>query len=451
MAAEKDIIVALELATTAIRAIAGQRMPDGTMQVLAYAEENASNCIRKGIIDNIDKTTQAISRVLGQVGLQLGSSIARVYVGLGGQSLHSVLNTIHRHFNEKTQITNSLIDQLMDTNSGVVYTDSGILEVIPQEYKVGNRSISDIVGMQVDQMDAHFLNIVARNSLAENIEKCVKNAGFDIAELLITPLALGDSILNAGEKRSGCALVDLGADTTTVSVYANNILRKMVVIPIGSSNITTDIANCLTIEQDEAESLKVKYGRARLEDYETAQNNILQLSHSREVNEGRLCEIVEARSEEILRNVWAQIEDYSDKLTSGIIFTGGGAQMRFLTEAFQAITNKSKQIRIVKGHPADTSISQGIYVPDNGRANNTLALLLHGDQNCIIVTSETEKHDDDNNAAGKTDEGKNVPVDETSGNGTDTQERNDTQEESVNKSKTKKLWEKIKIALSDDE
>ena len=72
MAAEKDIIVALELATTAIRAIAGQRLPDSTMQVIAYAEENATTCIRKGIIDNIDKTTQAISRVLGHISLQLG-------------------------------------------------------------------------------------------------------------------------------------------------------------------------------------------------------------------------------------------------------------------------------------------------------------------------------------------------------------------------------------------
>ena len=180
MAAEKDIIVALELATTSIRAIAGQRMPDGTMQVLAFAEENAANCIRKGIIDNIDKTTQAISRVLGQIGLQLGQTISRIYVGLSGQSLHSVHNHIQRAFSEKTQISNGLIDQLMDTNRGVVYTNSEILEVIPQEYKVGNRAVpdTDIVGMQIEQLEANFLNIIARNSLAENIENCVNSAGY---------------------------------------------------------------------------------------------------------------------------------------------------------------------------------------------------------------------------------------------------------------------------------
>ncbi len=384
MVAEKDIIVALELATTCIRAIAGQRMPDSTMHVLAFAEENASNCIRKGVIDNIDKTTQAISRVLGQISLQLGQSISRIYVGLGGQSLHSVQNRIQRSFSEKTKVTNRIIDQLMDMNRGVVYTDSQILEVIPQEYKAGSRAVPDIVGMQVEQLEATFQNIVARSSLAENIEKCIRGAGFEIAELLIAPISLGSSVLNASEKRSGCALVDIGADTTTVSMYTNNILRKLVVIPLGGNNATMDIATCLNIEIEEAESLKQKYGRAFLEDYEAIQHNIVKFSHDREIGESRLCDIIEARYEEILRNVWAQVEDDSDKLTSGIILTGGGAQIRSITEALQYITNSSKQIRIVKGLPKDITIAAGIYIPDNSKANGILSLLLHGDQNCVL-------------------------------------------------------------------
>ncbi len=389
MAAEKDIIVALELATTSIRAIAGQRLSDGTMQVLAFAEENSSHCIRKGIIDNIDKTTQAISRVLGQIGLQLGQTISRVYVGLSGQSLHSKLNRIQRTFTEKTQIGNTLIDQLMDTNRGMVYTDSEILEVVPQEYRVGNRTIPDIVGIQAEQIEANFLNIIARNSLAENIEKCINDNEVDIAELLITPIALGDSILNASEKRSGCALVDIGADTTTVSIYTHNILRKLVVLPLGSNNVTMDIANCVKTEADEAESLKLKYGYATIDNPEEARANTIKISHGREKSEAELGEIIEARYEEILRNVWAQIKDDSNKLTSGIVFTGGGAQIRAMEEAFQKIMTNDRQMRIVKGLPTDISLATGVFVPDNGRTNSILALLLHGEQNCITRTENT--------------------------------------------------------------
>ncbi len=392
MAAEKDIIVALELATTSIRAIAGQRMSDGTTQVLAFAEENSSHCIRKGIIDNIDKTTQAIMRVLGQIGLQLGQTVTRVYIGLSGQSLRSKHNHIQRLFGEKLQITNPLIDQLMDTNRGMVYTDSQILEVVPQEYRMGSRTAMDVVGMQAEQLEANYLNIIARSSLAANIETCIGDAGVDIAELLITPMALGDTVLGASEKRSGCALVDIGADTTSVSIYTNNILRKLVVLPLGSNNVTMDIANCLSIEADEAESLKLKHGRATMDSAEADKAEVIKISYGRDISESKLHKIIEARYEEILRNVWAQIEDESEKLTSGIVFTGGGSQIRSLVEAFQSIMTSDRQIRIVKGLPSDITLGMGVFVPDNGRTGSILALLLHGEQNCIS-RAEAEKTD----------------------------------------------------------
>ena len=454
MAVEKEIIVALELATTSIRAIAGQRMSDGTMQVLAFAEENAANCIRKGIIDNIDKTTQAISRVIGQISLQLGQTVSRIYVGLGGQSLHSTQNRIQRTFAEKTQITNALIDQLMDTNRGVVYTDSQILEVIPQEYKAGNRAEADIVGIQVELMEANVLNIIARKSLAENIEKCVNSAGFEIAELLITPLCLGCTTLNAAEKRSGCALVDIGSDTTTVSIYTKNILRKLVVIPMGSNNATIDLSTCLTTELEEAESLKLKYGRAWSENHDTAQNNIIKISHNREISESRLCEIVEARYEEILRNIWAQIEDDCDKLTSGIIFTGGGAQIRSITDAFINYTNCSKPIRQIKGLPSDICTTSEVYIPDNGRTNSILSMLLHGDQNCIApcptpVNTTNDVLDTDNinepTPNTLTPDEEREDVDNNSNTGGEK-----TNEDEIAK-KRKSFWQIIKDALTDDD
>lgn len=452
MAAEKHTIVALELATTSIRAIAGHRMPDGTMQVLAFAEENASNCIRKGIIDNIDKTTQAISRVLGQLSLQLGQTISRVYVGLNGQSLHSVQNRIQRSFSEKKQITNALIDELMDTNRGVVYTDSQILEVIPQEYKVGNRAETDIVGMQVEQMEANFLNIIARNSLAENIEKCVNGAGFEVAELLITPLALGDTILNAAEKRSGCAIADIGADTTTVGFYTKNILRKLVVIPLGGNNVTMDIAKCLKTEIEEAEMLKLKYGRAWAENQDTACNNIINYSHDREISESSLIDIIEARYEEILCNIWAQIEDDNDKLTSGIVFTGGAAQVRHLSDAFSYITKCGKQTRVVKGLPSDINTAGGVSIPDNGRLNSILALLMHGDQNCIVQIStpstpivDSEPSVEDTTTAGQTNSGNNPDDGNNAGEGEPEVPAEDTPK------KKRSIWGLLKKALTDDD
>ena len=131
MGAEKDIIVAVELGSTAILAIAGKRQPDGSMRVLAIAQEDATNCIRKGIVDNIDKTTQTISNVIQRLNEKLNVHITKVYVGLSGQSLHTVLNKVEKNYDSKTQIGNEIVDQLKDINGATVYPDSKILDVVP--------------------------------------------------------------------------------------------------------------------------------------------------------------------------------------------------------------------------------------------------------------------------------------------------------------------------------
>jgi len=382
MGAEKDIIVAVELGSTAIRAIAGKKEPDGTMQVLAVAQVPATNSIRKGVIDNIDKTTQAISNVVNQLDTKLGIHTVRIYVGLSGQSLHTVKNQVPYPFAEKTQITNELIDQLRDINRGVVYPDSQILEAIPQEYRVGNRPTQEPVGMMSEHVEAHFMNIVVRNFLVENIEKCVQNAGLGLVDILIAPMCLADCLLSANEKRSGCALVDMGAEVTTVSVYTNNILRHLVAIPLGGNNATIDITS-KGIEIDEAEDLKLKYGTAYHEDTESRNTRKIQLNYNQSIAEEDLQDIIEARYEEILINVWAQIKAHSEKLLSGFVITGGASRIKNITQAFTEYSHTERSVRLTKGLPNGISLASNVHISETDNLYTLMALLLKGNQTCI--------------------------------------------------------------------
>ena len=388
MGAEKDIIVAVELGSTAIRGIAGKREPDGTMRILAFAQEETNDCIRKGLVDNIDKTTQAISHVIKKINEELGITTKRIFVGLSGQSLRTMENKVPYQFAEKTIIDNKLIDQLKEINNGVVYPQAKIHDVIPQEYKIGNRYIQDPVGMQCEQIEARFVNVVARNGMSENVERCVKNAGLEVADLFISPICLADCLLNANEKRSGCALVDIGADTTTISVYYSNILRHLVVIPLGGSNVTTDIST-KSIELGEAEQLKLKYGTAWHESEEEPSKNKIQLSYDRTITEGELYNITEARYEEIIVNIWAHIKQYNDKLLSGILLTGGASKAKNLVKAITEYTQTDKQVRLVKGMPMNISHAYNVHIPEDNNLNTLMALLLKGDQNCVGETPET--------------------------------------------------------------
>ena len=444
MGAEKDIIIAVELASTAIRAIAGKREPDGSMQVLAFAQEESPNTIRKGIIDNIDKTTQALSRVIAKLSDKLGVKINSIYVGLGGQSLRSVHNRVLLQFDGLELLSHKTIDKMCDTNSGVVYPNAEIKEVVPQEFTIGSRSVVDPVGMQAEMIEANFINIIARNTLEENIRKCINAAGLEVQEILISPLCQANTLLTPNEKRSGCALVDMGADTTTVSVYVNNILRHLCVIPIGGSNVTSDITS-LKVEAEEAEELKKKYGTAFRPDNEDKTGQKISLSFDRTEDEEKLQEIVEARYEEIVANVWHHISPYKDKMLSGIVLTGGAARIPDLPQAFARQTGGELNLRIAKGLPENVTISFGVQVGEPDRLYTLYALLLEGKENCVGEESKAPAQDTFDFEP--KEEEPEVKAEQ------ETQESQETQEKQEKKgpSAFSRLWKTIGDMLSDEE
>ena len=440
MGAEKDIIIAVELASTAIRAIAGKREPDGSMQVLAFAQEESPNTIRKGIIDNIDKTTQALTRVVAKLSDKLGVRVNSVYVGLGGQSLRSVHNRVLLQFDGLELLSHKTIDKMHDTNSGVVYPNAEIKEVVPQEFTIGSRSIVDPVGMQAEMLEANFINIIARPTLEENIRKCVNAAGLEVQEVFISPLCEANALLTPNEKRSGCALVDMGADTTTVSVYLNNILRHLCVIPLGGSNVTSDITS-LKVEAEEAEELKKKYGTAFRSDSEDKTGQKINLSFDRTEDEEKLQEIVEARYEEIIANVWHHISAFKDKMLSGIVLTGGAARIPDLPQAFARQTAGELNIRIAKGLPENVTISFGVQVGEPDRLYTLYSLLLAGKENCV---GEIAKEPDKDLFSG-------FEQKEAESAEPEIQEKPETQEEKPKgPSAISRRWKKFEKMLSDE-
>ena len=412
MGAEKEIIVALEFGTSSIRGIAGKKKPDGTIQILDIEQERTTDAIQRGVIYNIDKTTQAITNIVTRLGENQNIHIRRAYVGIGGQSLHSDGNFISRGLEMKVKITPELVDNLMDNNRATQYTDAQILDVVPQEYVVGNRTIADPVGIQSDQIEARFLNIVAKNTLVENIQKCMRMAGIEIADMFIAPMTLADVLLSDSEKRSGCAMVDFGAGTTTVAVYNGNLLRHLVVIPLGGNNITNDIATAHQMEFEEAEGLKRKYGIA----YVAAESDTpqqLSISNERTLSENELQNIIGARQEEIIANVWHQIENVSNTLLSGIIITGAAAQLRDMPEAIKHFT-KFQRVKVAKSLITTVDVGAGVTAPQGNSCDTLIALLMHGDTNCADVKEEGEQEPkvEEENGEGLTDAPVNTPVTE---------------------------------------
>ncbi|WP_321335214.1 cell division protein FtsA [uncultured Bacteroides sp.] len=383
-----DFIVAIELGSSKITGIAGRKNSDGSIQILAYAKEDSSSFIRKGVIYNLDKTAQSLTSVINTLEGELNSPIGKVYVGIGGQSLRTVKNVIGRDLKEDTIISQELIDSICDENLSIPLIDLDILDVAPQEYKIGNNLQADPVGIAANHIEGRFLNIIARASIKKNLERCFEQAKIEIADICIAPLTTAGVVLTEGEKRSGCALVDFGADTTTISIYKNNILRFLTVLPLGGNAITHDITS-LQLEEEDAEKLKIKYGNALYEgENEENKNATCQTEDGRSFELQVLNDIVEARAEEIIANVWNQIQlsGYDDKLLSGIVITGGASNLKNLDEAFQKKC-KTEKVKIAKFIRNAVYASEEVIKKD-GTLNTALGLLFAGEENCCLQESQ---------------------------------------------------------------
>ncbi|MBQ8064632.1 MAG: cell division protein FtsA [Prevotella sp.] len=379
--AVKEFIVAIELGSSKMTGIAGKKNLDGSIQVLACVKEASSSCIHKGVVYNIDKTAQCITNIVNKLEKQLKTTITQVYVGVGGQSIRSVRNVIAKDLPGETLVTQDMVIELMDANRNIVYPDQEILDAAVQEYKVDSQLQLDPVGIQCSRIEGNFLNILQRKTFYKNLNKCFESANINVAEMYLAPLALADSVLTETEKRSGCALVDLGADTTTVSVYYKNVLRYLAVIPLGSNNIIKDIAS-LQMEEQDAEKMMLKYASAYTDNNDIDNNMKYSIDQDRQVETRKFIEIVEGRLEEIVANAWCQVpEEYCDKLLGGIILTGGGSNMKNIEKAFQNYTHIDK-IRIAKfvTHTITSNIAD-INAHD-GKMNTVLGLLAKGDINC---------------------------------------------------------------------
>lgn len=378
------MIVAIELGSSKISGVAGQRLFDGSLKVLAYASVPSTSCIRHGAVYNLDKTANAIAEVIGHLDSMLSTHIDKVYVEYNAKSLKSAISKVERGFEEDTIISQEIIDDMFQQCGEIDYDGYVNLFQESQEYVVDNKRGTEIdpMGVACRSLKGNYLNILLKKQVADYIGQCFRTAQVQILDGYVGPMIQADAVLTDEDRHQGCALVDYGADTTTVSVYKNGLLRHLRVIPLGSALITRDLSVALNIELEQAEQLKCTYGLCNLigsqDDDETVTvgNTKVSLKH--------VGEIIEARNEEIIKNVSAQIaaSGYKEVLYSGIVLTGGGSQLRQLDNVFTRIMPSMRKPRIVVEPACGVVWNEPSWKHGDGSQLSLLSVLIKGDENC---------------------------------------------------------------------
>jgi cell division protein FtsA len=253
-----------------------------------------------------------------------------------------------------------------------------------QEYVVDNKrgTETDPMGVACRSLEGNYLNILLRKQVADYIGQCFMAAQVDIVDGYVAPMIQAEAVLSEDDRQQGCALVDYGADTTTVSVYKNGLLRYLRVIPLGSALITRDLSAILKIEPEQAEQLKCTYGLCNL--IGNQDNSETVLINDKPVPLNEIGEIIEARNEEIIRNVNNQIKasGYGDVLYAGIVLTGGGSQLRQLDQAFKDMMPSMRQPRIVTEPACGVIWNEARWKKGDGSQLALLSVMAKGDENC---------------------------------------------------------------------
>lgn len=340
-------IVAIEIGSTKIVGAIAEKSVSGYLSVSHLEEEKLTNCVRYGCVQNVENTKSAIVRIVKKLENKVDGDITDVYVGINGRSLHSVPTEIDRNLNIAESITKQNIENLKDAAFKEPLATYEPIDIVPQAYYVDNKENPNPVGCCGGSINIKFNRIVSKPTLKFNLERAM--GALRVKKVLVTALAMSEAVLTEEERTLGSMLVDMGAETTTVTVYKNGTLNYMATLPFGGRNLTRDLATGLQNTTEEKAEL-VKKALAEPLDINAANITI------NEVNAKSANKYIKARTNEMIINVQRQIT-YAHLQPADIktiVLAGGASKLKGLQAEFKEKTNIETRMATT---PASINIS----------------------------------------------------------------------------------------------
>jgi len=357
---EQPIIVGLDIGTTKVVAIAGRKNEYGKVEILGFGRADSAG-VSHGVVMNIEQCIRSIEQAFERCLLSNPNlELKEVYVGIAGQHIKSLQTRGDRvRSNSDTEISQEDIDMLVrDQNKTYIPAGDQIIDIVPQDFTVDNTAyVLDPIGMSGVKIGANFHVITGDRNAIRNIKRCVDKSGLITRDLVLQPLASAASVMNDEDLEAGVAIVDIGGGTTDMAVFYDGILKHTAVIPYAGVNITNDIRNGLGVLRAQAEQMKVQFGTALAD--EANGNAYITIPGLRglppkEISVKNLAHIIQARMQEILDYVMYHLKqiDLDKKLYGGIILTGGGAQLKHITQLTEFVTGMGARIGYPNEHLA---------------------------------------------------------------------------------------------------
>jgi cell division protein FtsA len=389
MAKRGQHLVGLDIGTTKVTALVGEWGDDG-LELTGLGTAPSSG-IRKGVVVNIASTVSAIRKAVQEAERMAGCQIDAVYTGISGGHIRG-FNSHGIVAVKDGEITQADLDRVIEAAKAVaIPMDREVIHVLPQQFIVDDQDgIKEPLGMHGVRLEAKVHIVTAATTSAQNIIRCANRSGLDVSAIVLQQLASAEAVLTQDEKDLGACLVDIGGGTADIALYSDGAIVHTSVLPIGGNHVTTDIALGIRTPQKEAEKIKLAYGCAMAESVD--QEEMIDVPSvggrsPRSLSRQVLCEIIEARAEEIFQLVRDEVRNtgYEDLLASGVVLTGGCSHL----EGMQDLAEEILGLPVRFGAPVGVG-GLGDVVRSPAHATG-VGLLLHA-HNQLVVREEIPPH-----------------------------------------------------------
>jgi cell division protein FtsA len=336
------IIVGLDIGTSKVVAIVGEINPEGRLEIIGLGS-HGSKGLKKGVVVNIESTVQSIQRAIEEAELMAGCQIQSVYAGIAGSHIRSMGSHGIVAIRDR-EVFQPDIDRVIDAAQAVaIPADQKILHILPQEFIIDTQEgVKEPLGMSGVRLEAKVHLVTCAVNAAQNIEKCIKQCGLGVDDIILEQLASSYSVLTEDEKDLGVCMVDIGGGTSDIAIYTEGAIKHTAVIPIAGDQVTNDIAMALRTPTQNAEEIKIKYACALgslAGENETIKVPSVGEREDRSLSRQALAEVVEPRYEELFTLIQAELRrsGFEDLIPAGFVLTGGASKMEGVVELAEEI------------------------------------------------------------------------------------------------------------------
>lgn len=354
MQKDKSLVVALDLGTSKVSVLVAESQNGEPLEIIGFGQA-PSRGVKRGVIVDIESTTEAIEKALREAEAMAGCEIRSVMCSIGGNHVRGQNSQGVVAIRDR-EVTDYDVERVLEAaKAQPIGSDQKLLHPLPQEYLIDDQDgIRFPVGMSGVRLEARVHLLSASQPATQNVIKCVARAGLQIDQLVVEPLASSIAVLTDDEKDLGVLMVDIGAGTTDIAVWSKGALRYTSVLPVAGDQVTSDIAVALRTPTPNAEEIKIKYAcamAALTKPDENIQVPSVGDREPRRLARQVLAEVVQPRYEELLTMVLGELRrsGLENLVPAGVVLTGGAAKIEGLIELAEEVFQMPVRLGLPKG------------------------------------------------------------------------------------------------------